>query len=65
MLSHSLEGGDWGMAEHGQASPIDIPSNWVREDGQIDERPSISTVHKVDRGMMGTDEAMVEGCEMR
>lgn len=65
MLSQGCAGGDCGRSEHGQASPTDTPSICVREAGQIDARPSISTDQSMGRGTIGTDEASVEGWESR
>jgi hypothetical protein len=61
MLSQGCAGGDWGMLEQTQASPIETPSTWVLEGGQIDANPSMRTVHNVVMGTMGTDEASVDG----
>ena len=54
-----------GMTEHRQASPIETPSICVRVDGQMGDRPSIKTDHSVEMGIIGTEEAWVEGCESR
>jgi hypothetical protein len=62
MLSHAGAGGDIGSIEHCQASPMATPSICVREGGQIEEKPSISTVHSVVIGTIGTEEASVDGC---
>lgn len=61
MFSHGCAGGEGGKVEHGQASPIERPSTWVRDGGQMGVSPSIRTVHKVVIGTMGTDEANVDG----
>lgn len=61
MLSHGAAGGDCGIVEHGQASPIDIPSTWVRVDGQMLDKPSISTDQSVGRAIIGTWDALVDG----
>lgn len=61
MLSHGFAGGDWGISEQTQASPIEVPSSCVLESGQIDDSPSIKTDHNVVMGMIGTEEAKVEG----
>ena len=53
------------MTEHGHASPIGMPSIWVRVAGQMGVRLSISVFQRVGRGMMGTDEAWVVGWERR
>ena len=65
MFSHACAGGDAGIDEHGQASPMDTPSTCVREFGQILASPLIRTVHSVGMVMMGTDEAWVDGWERR
>lgn len=65
MFSHGCAGGDAGMAEQGHASPIDIPSTCVREGGHMGDSPSISTDHSVGMGIIGTEEARVDGCESR
>lgn len=65
MPSQGLAGGDWGKAEHLHASPRDTPSICVREGGQIPEKPSMRTDHKVGTETIGTDDARVEGCERR
>ena len=54
-----------GMVLNLQASPMGWPSMTVREAGQIGARPSMSTFQRVVRGTMGTEEAWVDGCEMR
>lgn len=61
MFSQGDAGGECGMALHGQASPTDTPSICVLEDGQIDDRPSISTDQSVGKGTIGTDDARVDG----
>lgn len=61
MLSQGCAGGELGMVEQTQASPIDTPSTWVLEGGQIEANPSMSTVHNVVIGTMGTDDASVDG----
>lgn len=40
---------------------MDTPSICVRDRGQMGEKPSMSTVHKVVIGTMGTEEASVDG----
>ena len=57
MFSQGWAGGDWGIEEHGQASPIDTPSICVREAGQIVERPLMSTAQRVGIVMIGTEDA--------
>jgi len=54
-----------GMTEHGHASPIGNPSIWVRVAGQMGVKLSISVFQSVGRGMMGTEEACVVGCESK
>ena len=53
------------MLRQGQASPSGVPAREVREEGQMEPRPSMRTVQRVGRGMMGTEEARVEGWERR
>ena len=53
------------MTEHGQASPMGNPSICVREAGQMGVKLSMRVFQSVGRGMMGTDEACVVGCESR
>jgi hypothetical protein len=65
MFSHGCAGGDLGMLEQGHASPIGTPSKCVLDEGQIGSKPSISTSHKVGRRTMGTDAALVVGCDSR
>lgn len=65
MDSHGCAGGDCGMSEQGQASPMERPSICVREGGQIEDRPSIRTVQSVVMGTIGTEDARVEGCDRR
>lgn len=65
MLSQALAGGDGGREEHGQASPIETPSTCVREGGQIAERPSIRTDQRVGIDTMGTEDARVDGWEIK
>lgn len=59
MASHGAAGGDGGRTEHTQASPIAIPSTCVRDGGQIEAKPSMSTDQSVVTGMIGTEEARV------
>ena len=59
MFSQGLAGGAGGIAVQGQASPMDMPSTWVRVVGQMGDKPSIKTVHKVGKGTIGTDDACV------
>lgn len=61
MFSHGSAGGDEGIALQGHASPIDIPSIWVRDGGHMGDNPSIRTFHRSGTGMMGTEEASVDG----
>lgn len=61
MVSHGWPGGDDGKAAHCQASPIGAPSILVLDAGQMDDKPSMRTDHKVVMGTMGTDDANVEG----
>lgn len=61
MLSHGFAGGDGGMSEHIQASPIEVPSICVLDEGQIGDSPSIKADHRVVIGTIGTEEANVEG----
>lgn len=61
MFSHGWPGGDDGKSEHGQASPIAAPSILVLDAGQMDDKPSMRTDHKVVMGTMGTDDASVDG----
>jgi hypothetical protein len=61
----SQGGGDDGIAEQGHASPIDTPSIRVRVAGQIVDKPSIRTDQSVGSGIIGTEEAWVEGCDRR
>lgn len=61
MLSHVCAGGDFGRSEHSQASPIDTPSIWLRDAGQMEDSPSMRTVHRVVIGTIGTEEARVDG----
>lgn len=53
------------IVERGQASPRDIESTCVREDGQIGAKPSTKTDHSVGSRMTGTDVACVVGCEIK
>lgn len=53
------------MVDSGQASPMDVPSIVVREGGQIGARPSIKTDQSVGSRTIGTEDACVEGWEMR
>jgi hypothetical protein len=53
------------MTEQGHASPMGTPSICVRVAGQMGVRLSISVFHRVGRGMMGTEEAWVVGCDSR
>ena len=53
------------MEEHGQASPRETPSIWVRDEGQILARPLMRTVHRVGTVMTGTEAACVVECERR
>ena len=61
MFSHDRAGGDVGIVEQFHASPNDIPSIFVRVAGQISERPSMRTDHRVGKGTTGTDAASVMG----
>ena len=65
MVSQFWAGGESGMLEQNQESPSDTPLTWVRVSGQIAERPSIRTAHKVGRGIMGIDAACVLGCDSK
>lgn len=65
MFSHACAGGDVGIVEQFQASPSDMPSILVRVVGQMSERPSMSTDHKVGRGTTGTEDAWVVGWDIR
>jgi len=55
---------DW-RAFEGHASPREVPSIDVRDEGHIGARPSMSTDQRIGRGMMGMDEATVRGWERR
>ena len=61
MFSHCFAGGDGGMSEHTQASPIEVPSIWILDEGQIGDSPSINADHRVVMGTIGTEEAKVDG----
>jgi hypothetical protein len=61
MLSQGSAGGEEGIEEHDQASPSEIPSTCVREAGQIEDRPSITTDHSVGTVTIGTELARVDG----
>ena len=61
IVSQGRPGGDCGMEEQGQASPIEIPSICVRVEGQTAERPLMRTVQRVGMVMTGTDAACVVG----
>lgn len=65
MFSQGSEGGEGGMDEQGQASPIDIPSTWVRDAGHTLDKPLMRSVQSVGTVMTGTDAAWVVGCERR
>ena len=65
IFSHGSIGGEEGIEEHGQASPREIPTICVRESGQIEDRPSITTDHRVGMVMIGTELARVDGWERR
>jgi hypothetical protein len=54
-----------GMTEHGHASPIEMPSICVLVDGQIGDKLSMSTFHRVGSGIMGTDDACVDGWDSK
>lgn len=64
MFSHGCVGCE-GITEQGHASPRGIPSICVREAGQMGARLSMRTFQSVGRGMIGTEEACVDGCERR
>ena len=53
------------MVDRGQASPSEVESIWVRDGGQIGDRPSIKTCHKVGKETTGTEDACVVGWEMK
>ncbi len=53
------------MEEQGHASPRETPSTCVRDAGQIPARPSMRTLHRVGIMITGTDEACVDGWDMR
>jgi hypothetical protein len=65
IVSQAWAGGEAGMLRQDQASPSGVPAREVREEGQMEPRPSMRTVQRVGRGMMGTEEARVEGWERR
>lgn len=65
MFSQGNDGGEGGMDEQGQASPMDTPSIWVRDDGQTLDKPLLRTVQRVGTVMTGTEAAWVVGCERR
>lgn len=52
-----------GIELQGQASPRGTPLIAVREGGQIEASPFMSTFHSTGRGTMITLEAWVDGCE--
>lgn len=54
-----------GIVEQGHASPRDTPLIFVREAGQTLPSPFIKQFHKVGVVMIGTEEARVEGWEIR
>lgn len=56
MFSQGCVGWD-GITEHGHASPMGIPSIWVRVAGQIGVKLSMSVFQRVGRGTIGTEEA--------
>jgi len=64
MFSHGWVGCD-GMTEHGQASPMGTPSICVLVAGQMGVKLSMRVFQSVGRGIMGTDDACVVGCERR
>lgn len=53
------------MDEQRQASPRGTPPMLVLVAGQMLERPSMSTDHRVGRGTTGTEDACVLGWERR
>ena len=61
MLSQGCAGGDDGRAEQRHASPIEIPSIFVRDGGHIGDRPSMRTDQRVGTIIIGTDDARVDG----
>ena len=58
-------GREFASTVRGQASPRDVLSMLVREEGQMGARPSIRTDQRVGRGTMGIEEARVLGWERR
>lgn len=65
MFSHGSDGGEAGMDVQGQASPMDTPSIWVRDEAQTLDNPLLRTVQRVGTVMTGTEAAWVVGCERR
>ena len=51
--------------ERGHASPMEMPSIWVRLEGQIGPRPLVMTPQRVGRRTMGAEEAWVVGWEIK
>lgn len=51
----------WGIVEHGQASPSEMPLMAVRDWGQMGANPDMRTFQSVGSGTMGIDEACVDG----
>lgn len=55
---------DWRTSE-GHASPREVPSIVVRDEGHIGANPSMRTDQRTGRGIMGMDEATVRGWDKR
>jgi hypothetical protein len=53
------------MVESGHASPREVESICVREEGQIEARPSTKTCQRVGSGTIGTEDACVVGCDRK
>jgi hypothetical protein len=53
------------MVDRDQASPSEVESIWVRDGGQMGDKPSIKTCHKVGKETTGTEDACVVGWEMK
>lgn len=53
------------MVDRGQASPSGVESIWVLDAGQTGASPSMRTVHRVGSGIIGTDDACVDGWASR
>lgn len=65
IVSHDWVVGSLGRVERGQASPREVLSRTVRDEGQTGARPSMRTDQRVGRRTIGTDEACVDGWEIK